>query len=45
MDVDAPNYAADHGALRTAVTGLEHRLGTLIIQVRPARLFAGGLAR
>ena len=34
MDVDAPNYAADHGALRSAITGMEHRLGTLIMQVR-----------
>jgi hypothetical protein len=35
MDVDAPQYAADHGALRAAITELEHRLGALIIQVRP----------
>ena len=34
MDVDAPNSAADHGALRSAITGMEHRLGTLIMQVR-----------
>jgi hypothetical protein len=33
MDVDAPGFVADHGALRAAITELEHRLGALIIQV------------
>ncbi|GBF97683.1 flagellar outer dynein arm heavy chain beta [Raphidocelis subcapitata] len=32
MDVDAPNYAADHEALAASVSELEHRLGALIIQ-------------
>jgi hypothetical protein len=33
MDVDAPGFAADHGALRAAISELEHRLGALIMQV------------
>lgn len=36
MDVDAPQYAADHAALRATILQLEHRLGALIIQVRAA---------
>ena len=34
MDVDAPRYAADYGALRATILELEHRLGALIIQAR-----------
>lgn len=33
MDVDAPHYAADHGALRATISELEQRLGALIMQV------------
>lgn len=33
MDMDAPQYAADHAALRATILQLEHRLGALIIQV------------
>ncbi|KAI8473051.1 MAG: flagellar outer dynein arm heavy chain beta [Monoraphidium minutum] len=32
MDVDAPCYGADHGALRAAISELEQRLGALIMQ-------------
>ena len=32
MDVDAPQYAADHSALRATILELERRLGALIIQ-------------
>lgn len=37
MDADAPQYAADHGALRATISELEHRLGALIMQVRVLR--------
>lgn len=36
MDVDALQYAADHGTLRAAILELEHLLGALIIQVTAA---------